>query len=68
MRFDQLLVIQEKQDLDKRIASLDHVTSQPDFLELHIDERCLMVAQLTHMQDYARTLSKRIERFKGTLQ
>jgi hypothetical protein len=58
-------VIDEKKELDERIARLTMILDQPSFVRMHIDleQLDLMKRQLGYMQAYSLTLRDRIELF-----
>lgn len=62
----QARVIAEKAELDERISKLGAFLDGEVFKTLDIEDRALMMAQLTAMHAYSYTLGGRIERFNKT--
>ncbi len=61
----QIRVLQEKSDLDERIDRLSSYIKDPEFRELDLLKRDLMLRQLGYMQAYSLTLGQRIDDFLG---
>lgn len=59
----ELRVIEEKSDLDVRLAKLKAFLKTETCLNMPFDDRCLLVQQAMVMGQYAHILNARIERF-----
>ena len=60
----QQRVVQEKQELDGRMAKLIAFFDTPAYEQLETEDRLLLIAQHTHMRALSDTLGTRIARFK----
>lgn len=56
-------VIDEKEQLDERMTKLDAYMETDAFRDLYEDERGLLLQQIDAMDDYARILRYRIDKF-----
>ena len=56
-------VVEEKQELDKKLIKLDTFNHSLQFTVLPVAERRLLLRQQTSMEDYGRILGERIEAF-----
>lgn len=61
----QLRVIEEKRELDERLARLDAFFEQPGFFSLGRLEQDRMKRQAGYMRAYSSTLRDRIADFEG---
>lgn len=59
----QQRVIDEKVELDEKIAKLEAFLITPTFLDLGINDRILLNRQCDAMRAYSDILGRRIERF-----
>lgn len=57
-------VVEEKDELDKKIAKLDSFGRGDIFAELSPNEQSLLGKQLSIMEEYSEILGKRIDIFK----
>lgn len=63
MHFYQILVINEKKDLDEKLAKLTAFIDGPDFAQVPEAERRRMISQSGIMQQYSEILGARIAGF-----
>lgn len=59
----QQRVVDEKAELDDKIAKLEAFKKGDLFKSLDVEDRALLVVQATYMEAYSKTLGKRIDRF-----
>ena len=59
----QQRVVDEKSELDEKLAKLSGFFSNPIFAGLAPEEQCRLKSQAYHMSEYSRILGQRIENF-----
>lgn len=59
----QQRVVDEKAELDDKLAKLKAFKESDLFNSLEIEDRVLLIVQCTYMREYSKILGKRIDRF-----